>query len=86
MSIAPLAAKQSSTDGVEMGYPGAETLTFASVAMGPGGKAIEFKLLASGEHMQELESAIESCEALSDVPGVYDMSPMTPVPGSGSCS
>lgn len=54
--------------------PGAETLTFDSVSMGPGGKAIEFKLLATGEHMKELEAAVETCkDRLAVYPGVYDI-------------
>ena len=54
--------------------PGVETLTFGSIARGPGGKAIEFKLLAPAERMAELESAIEEAKAeLSTFPGVYDV-------------
>ncbi|MBW3597695.1 MAG: efflux RND transporter permease subunit, partial [Planctomycetes bacterium] len=39
--------------------PGAESLTFDIPQMGPGGKAIEFKLLADARHFDELEAAVE---------------------------
>ncbi|GAB4139269.1 MAG: efflux RND transporter permease subunit [Planctomycetaceae bacterium] len=53
---------------------GVESLTFESVAMGPGGKAIEFKLLAPTHRMQELEAAVEACKTkLSSYPGVIDI-------------
>ncbi|MEZ6123355.1 MAG: efflux RND transporter permease subunit [Planctomycetaceae bacterium] len=54
--------------------PGVETLTFGSRSHGPGGKPIEFKLLAATEHMDELEQAIEDCKAeLSRFQGVFDI-------------
>lgn len=54
--------------------PGAESVTFDTLGMGPGGKPIEFKLLANAEHMDELEQAIEACKAkLAEFPGVYDI-------------
>lgn len=54
--------------------PGVETLTFGSQARGPGGKAIEFKLLAATEHMADLELAIEEAKAeLSTFKGVIDV-------------
>lgn len=54
--------------------PGVETLTFGSQARGPGGKAIEFKLLAATEHMADLELAIEEAKAeLSKFKGVTDV-------------
>ncbi|MEW4526486.1 efflux RND transporter permease subunit [Maioricimonas sp. JC845] len=54
---------------------GAESISFGSVGMGPGGAAIEFKLLAPAEHMADLEDAIEACKAkLARYPGVFDIS------------
>ncbi|RMG36734.1 MAG: efflux RND transporter permease subunit [Planctomycetota bacterium] len=54
--------------------PGVESLTFGSVAMGPGGKPIEFKLLADAEYMDELERAVEECKRkLATYPGVIDI-------------
>ncbi|REJ95285.1 MAG: AcrB/AcrD/AcrF family protein [Planctomycetota bacterium] len=54
---------------------GVEDLSFSAVAMGPGGKSIEFKLLANAEHMDELESAVEACKAkLASFAGVNDIS------------
>ncbi|MCB9938660.1 MAG: efflux RND transporter permease subunit [Planctomycetaceae bacterium] len=56
---------------------GVDTLIFGTPEMGPGGAAIEFKLLAPAEHMQELEAAIEACkQELADAnryPGVVDL-------------
>lgn len=54
--------------------PGIETLTFGSLARGPGGKAIEFKLLAATEHMEDLEAAVEEAKIkLSTFTGVTDI-------------
>lgn len=54
--------------------PGAESLTFQAVAMGPGGKPIEFKLLAPARLMSSLEEAVEACkQKLATYPGVYDI-------------
>jgi multidrug efflux pump subunit AcrB len=39
--------------------PGAESLIFDVPEMGPGGKPIEFKLLADARHFDELENAVE---------------------------
>src|SRR5690606_17168164 len=53
---------------------GAETLSFGSMAMGPGGAPIEFKLLADAEHMPQLEAAIEECKQyLHRQAGVIDI-------------
>ncbi len=53
---------------------GYEKLTFGTIGVGPGGKAIEFKLLASGEHTDELQSATEDVkERLRQFAGVYDI-------------
>lgn len=55
--------------------PGVETLTFGSQNRGPGGKAIEFKLLAPAEDMAQLEAAVEEAKAeLSTFKGVFDIS------------
>ncbi|MEQ9409130.1 MAG: efflux RND transporter permease subunit [Fuerstiella sp.] len=54
--------------------PGVETLTFGSQNRGPGGKAIEFKLLAPAEQMDKLEQAVEEAKAeLSRFKGVFDV-------------
>ena len=53
---------------------GTESLSFASVSMGPGGREVEFKLLAPAEDMAALEEAVEACKAqLASYPGVYDI-------------
>lgn len=56
---------------------GVDTLVYGTPEMGPGGAAIEFKLLAPPEHMDELEAAIEACKSeLADAgryPGVVDI-------------
>ena len=53
---------------------GVETLTFGSQSRGPGGKAIEFKLLGAAEDMEALEAAIEKCkEKLATFTGVKDI-------------
>lgn len=53
---------------------GVDRLTFNSPTMGPGGKPIEFKLLANGKHLDELEAAVEACkQELSTYPGVKDI-------------
>ncbi|QDT78728.1 Multidrug resistance protein MdtB [Gimesia maris] len=54
--------------------PGVDRLTFKSPSMGPGGKPIEFKLLADGKHLTELEAAVEACKReLETYPGVKDV-------------
>ena len=54
--------------------PGAEELIFAVDQRGPGGKPIEFNLLAKKEHTDELEKAVERCkEWLGECPGVFDL-------------
>ncbi len=53
---------------------GSETLIFGSPEMGPGGAAIEFKLMAGKEHMEELEQAVEECKThLESYGGVVDV-------------
>lgn len=55
--------------------PGVEKMTFGSVGVGPGGKPIEFKLLASGEHIEQLLEATEAMKVrIADFAGVYDIS------------
>ncbi|MDO4574522.1 MAG: efflux RND transporter permease subunit [Planctomycetia bacterium] len=55
--------------------PGARQLTFQSTFGGPGGKAIEFKLVAAAKYGAELEQAVERCkEKLATYDGVYDIS------------
>lgn len=54
--------------------PGVDRLTIKSPSMGPGGKPIEFKLLASGEYLEDLEAAVEDCkQELATYPGVKDI-------------
>ena len=54
--------------------PGVETLTFASQNRGPGGKPIEFKLLAAAADMRDLEAAVEEAKTeLSKFTGVFDI-------------
>jgi len=56
---------------------GVDSLTFGTPEMGPGGAAVEFKLLAPADNMAELEAAVEKCKAelsRSDkYPGVVDI-------------
>ena len=57
-------------------FPDAESLTFSEGGGpgGPGGKAIEFKLLAPMKKMKELEAAAADCVAfLASKPGVADI-------------
>ncbi len=57
-------------------FPGAETLLYGTENIGPGGKPIEFKLLAnsSPEGVRQLEAAVERCkEWLAQYPGVIDI-------------
>ncbi|QDU97056.1 efflux RND transporter permease subunit [Lignipirellula cremea] len=49
---------------------GAETVLFAAPAMGPGGNAVEFKLLAPTDQSEYLEEAVEMFKtALREYPG-----------------
>ena len=53
---------------------GAEKVTYGSVAVGPGGKPIEFKLLAPSEKTDQLEAATEATkEKLREFEGVFDI-------------
>ncbi len=54
--------------------PGVESLTFGSPQMGPGGKQIEFKLIAEQEDFDALVAATDECKAqLRKYPGVFDV-------------
>lgn len=54
--------------------PGIEKITFGSVGTGPGGKPIEFKLLATSEHVDELLAATETMkDRVAKFAGVYDI-------------
>jgi len=57
-------------------FPGNESLLFGTENIGPGGKTIEFKLLAAAnaEAVAQLEDAVERCkEWLAQYPGVIDI-------------
>ena len=57
-------------------FPGTESLVFGTENIGPGGKAVEFKLLAASdpESVRQLEAAVERCkEWLAQYPGVIDI-------------
>ncbi|TVP97280.1 MAG: efflux RND transporter permease subunit [Planctomycetaceae bacterium] len=54
--------------------PGAERVTFGTIGVGPGGKAIEFKLLASANATDDLEQVSKRVQAkLAEYAGVYDI-------------
>ena len=57
-------------------FPGIESLTFRAQEVGPGGKPIEFKLLAPAtkQGMQQLEAATEACKLkLATYQGLTDI-------------
>jgi hydrophobic/amphiphilic exporter-1 (mainly G- bacteria), HAE1 family len=57
-------------------FVGTESLVYGTENIGPGGKTIEFKLLAQSdpEAVRQLESAVERCkEWLAQYPGVIDI-------------
>jgi len=55
-------------------FPGAETVTFGTPEFGPGGRPIEFKLLARAENMAALEAAVEETKhKLGEYGGVFDV-------------
>lgn len=56
-------------------FPGAERVTFQSADIGPGGKPLEFKILAPRSEVVALEAAIETAKkSLEKFAGVYDIS------------
>ncbi len=56
-------------------FPGAETVSFGTPNFGPGGRPIEFKLLADAAMMDELEAAVDETKAkLAQFAGVFDIS------------
>ncbi len=55
-------------------FPGAERVTYGSVGVGPGGKPIEFKLLATGDNVDQLLAATEAIKKrLGEFSGVFDI-------------
>lgn len=55
-------------------FPGAERITYGSVGVGPGGKAIEFKLLAPSDNEEQLLAATEAVKTkLAEFSGVFDI-------------
>ncbi len=55
-------------------FPGAERVNFQAANIGPGGKPLEFKILAPREGLQQLETAVEEAKAkLATYDGVYDI-------------
>jgi len=55
-------------------FPGAESVVFGAQGFGPGGAAIEFKMLAQPEQMEQMEAAIEAAKKkLAEYPGVFDI-------------
>ena len=56
-------------------FPGSERVTYGSVGVGPGGKAIEFKLLAPSDAEDQLLAATEDMkDRLAKFVGVFDIS------------
>lgn len=54
--------------------PGVDSLSFDTMFSGPGGTPIQFKLMASSSHAEQLEGAVEACkEQLAKFPGVFDI-------------
>lgn len=55
-------------------FPGVERLTYGTLGVGPGGKAIEFKLLAPTDKVEQLQAATEAVkERLGQFSGVFDI-------------
>ena len=54
--------------------PGVEKVTFGTIGVGPGGKAVEFKLLASASGVDQLDEVTNAIkEKLAEYTGVYDI-------------
>ena len=55
-------------------FPGAERITYSTIGVGPGGKPIEFKLLAPAENEDQLLAATEETKTrLGEFTGLYDI-------------
>ena len=55
-------------------FPGAERVTFQAANIGPGGRPLEFKILAPSRDIAALEAAVETAkETLRTYAGVYDI-------------
>ena len=55
-------------------FPGAERVSFRAANIGPGGKPLEFKILAPREDAYALEEAVDAAKlALAKFGGVYDI-------------
>jgi hydrophobic/amphiphilic exporter-1 (mainly G- bacteria), HAE1 family len=55
-------------------FPGADRVTFQSQNIGPGGKPLEFKILAPRQDVAALEAAVEAAkQELQTFAGVYDI-------------
>jgi len=55
-------------------FPGAERVTFQAANIGPGGRALEFKILAPRQDVAALEAGVEAAKgALAKFAGVYDV-------------
>lgn len=55
-------------------FPGAESISYQNVDFGPGGRPIEFKLLATDEAADNLAAATEEVKnRLADFAGVFDI-------------
>jgi HAE1 family hydrophobic/amphiphilic exporter-1 len=55
-------------------FPGSERITYGSVGVGPGGKPIEFKLLAPSDQVDQLLAATELVKGrLGQFAGVFDI-------------
>jgi HAE1 family hydrophobic/amphiphilic exporter-1 len=53
---------------------GTEELSLGTRSFGPGGTAVEFKVLGPSDSVKELETVVEACKArLAEYPGVYDI-------------
>lgn len=53
---------------------GAEELSLGTRSWGPGGGAIEFKVLGPSDGVEQIDAAVEACKAkLAEYPGVYDI-------------
>jgi len=56
-------------------FPGADSVTFGTPDFGPGGRPIEFKLLAPAGSMKDLEEAVDQTKVqLGQYRGVFDIS------------